>query len=234
MKLSWLAGLVGLGEDAQDEKVATALEARVTLAKGLESEVGALKASLEQASTQAKALEARAMQAESARDAALLALENMPPAPEMPEPTPAATGKFKPGDDVLYQGSAGKVKAVMGPEMICELEDGRCAPDSRLEAANSPAAVAFQHRVAILESFAAGIQGHTVTPDKLRAMAMVDGIEGVRQAIDTIKASVPSNAQRQAVARGVIEALAPAAGAKPVAGTSDRQAKIRNRVYGGN
>lgn len=213
LSLKYLAGVFALAGSATEDEVADALEAELKAGKEARAHAVKLEADV-------LALSAKVQQAESARDAALLALESLPPPPVAPEPVaaPAPAGKFKPGDDVLYQGSAGKVKAVMGPEMVCELEDGRCAPDSRLEAANSPAAVAFQHRVAILESFAAGIQGHTITPDKLRAMAMVDGIEGVRQAIDTIKASVPANTQRQAVARGVLEALAPNHSAIPDAG----------------
>lgn len=236
MKLSWLAGLVGLGEDAQDEKVATALESRVTLAKGLESEVVALKASLEQASTQAKALEARATQAESARDAALLALESIPPAPAAPEPAPAATAKYKPGDKVMYREKEMPIMAAMGPEMVYEFEGGECGPESRCQPMNSPVAVAFKSHLELLSTVAKQAAGHTITPEGFRsmAMAMANNEQTAAEAVAKIYASVPSNAQRQAVARGVLEALAPAVTAKPVAGTSDRQAKIRNRVYGGN
>ena len=229
LSLTYLAGIFALGAGATEDEVADTLEAELKAGKDARAHAAKLDADI-------LALSAKVQQAESARDAALLALENLPPAPAAPEPAPAATAKYKPGDKVMYREKEMPIMAAMGPEMVYEFEGGECGPESRCQPMSSPVAVAFKSHLELLSTVAQQTAGHTVTPEGFRsmAMAMANNEQTAAEAVAKIYASVPSNAQRQAVARGVLEALVPAAGAKPTAGTSDRQAKIRNRVYGGN
>lgn len=228
LSLTYLAGIFALGAGATEDEVADTLEAELKAGKEARSHGAKLEADI-------LALSASVQQAESARDAALLALESIPPAPAAPEPAPAATAKYKPGDKVMYREKEMPVIAAMGPEMVYEFEGGECGPESRCQSMSSPVAVAFAGNHRVLTAYAARVAGHTMSAEQLRSLAMAtaNGTEALADVLAKIDASVPSNAQRQAVARGVLEALAPAATAKPVAGTSDRQAKIRNRVYGG-
>ncbi len=226
LTLPFLAGLMGMSATSTEDQLADALDAALSGGREAKAHAAKLEADI-------TALNARVAQAESARDAAILALESIPPAPKAPM---APEAKYKAGDKVLYRGGEKTVKSAMGPEIVYEFEDGtespECGPESRCKPMDGAEAKAFTGNLKILNAFAARVPGHTVDAAKMAALAMasVTDPSKMADAFAQIEASVPKNAAAHAANRAALSMLQPSQGAKPVDSASSRQAKIRNRT----
>jgi len=226
LTLAFLAGLMAMKADSSEDQVADALEKALPAGRDAQARAAKLEADV-------AALNARVVQAESERAAALLALESVPPAPEAPM-TPEA--KYKAGDKVLYRGGEKTIKSAMGPEIVYEFEDGtespECGPESRCKPMDGAEAKAFAGNLKILNAFAARVPGHTVDAAKMASLAMaaVADPSKMADAINQIEASVPKDARAKAANAATLAMLQPTAGAKPTDSASSRQAKIRNRT----
>lgn len=223
LTLSFLAGLMAMKADSSEDQVADALEK--ALPAGREAQARAAKLEADVA-----ALNARVAQAEADRNAAILALESVPPAPEAP------AAKYKAGDKVLYRGGEKTIKSAMGPEIVYEFEDGtespECGPESRCKPMDGAEAKAFAGNLKILNAFAARVPGHTIDAAKMASLAMAAVADPAKMAdaINQIEASVPKDARAKAANAATLTMLQPTAGAKPTDSASSRQAKIRNRT----
>jgi hypothetical protein len=201
LTLQFLSGLMGMSATSTDTEVATALEKTLPAAREAQARATKLEADL-------VAANARASQAETARDAALLALESVPPAPAPPA-TPEA--KFKAGDKVLYREGEKTVTASMGPEIVYEFQDGEYGPESKCEPMNGAVAVAFSGNLRVLSAYAARVPGQTLDAGKLAALAKaaVANPASLADALAQIDASVPKDAKAKTAASAALAMLQP-------------------------